>query len=253
MGCFGQLALRETFMQSEIGDVRAAAYRDYAAWKGWDGKRDTFAAAEIFKIEMGRAGISPPAKILEVGFGNGDFLRWGRGAGYDVSGIEINESFVECARNNGFKVWQGDVSMFDEAETGMFDAIVAFDVLEHLTKAEIIAHLKAFHRLLKPEGVTVFRFPNAASPFGLWAQTGDITHETVLSGTSMVQLGSLTGFAVAFAGNSARSVWAGKRRRPMSKRIAYIIRNTFEIFLGYLYVGQRIPLDVCMTVVMRRI
>ena len=233
-------------------DVREAAYSGYAKWKGWSGEHN--ANSELYKTEMKRANVFPPAKVLEVGFGNGDFLSWAQAAGYEICGVEINEEFVTSAMARNFKVWLGDISLIDFGSSSPFDVIVVFDVLEHLTKGEILKTLRTFHNLLKPGGSVIARFPNAGSPFGVWAQFGDITHETPLSGARMIQLGAMTGFEVIYAGNAARSYKGGNRKGfSIAKRFAYFVRDCCEIFFGYLYIGKRVPFDICMTVILRHI
>lgn len=239
-------------MNNENQDINDIAYSAYASWKHWQGEHDLAIMGERYAQELQRAGLPPASRILEVGFGNGDFLSWARQAGYRITGIEINPAFVASARLQGFDVQQGDIASLN-FETQKFDAIVALDVLEHLTKPEILEHLRTYNNLLAPDGVVIARFPNAASPFGIWAQVGDITHQTGLTSDTMVQFGLLSGFTMIYGGNAARSYRGGKRKGlAIIKRLTYMIRDLMEIFFGYLYFGQRVPLDMNMTVIMKR-
>lgn len=238
---------------NDEADINETAYAAYADWKQWQGEHDLSVMNEMYGQDIQRGGIKPGAEILEVGFGNGDFLAWARRAGFKVVGIEINPTFVASAAAQNFDVRCGAVTDNDfEGKT--FDAVVAWDVLEHLTKTDILQHLRAYQRLLKSGGVVVARFPNAASPFGIWAQAGDITHQTGLTGDAMLQLAMLAGFEIVYSGNAARSLRGGKRKgMAVVKWLVYRIRDFIEIFFGLLYFGKRVPLDMNMTVAMKRI
>ena len=77
-----------------------------------------------------------------------------------------------------------------------FDAVVAFDVLEHLHVSEIQSFLLDANALLKPGGVVLARVPSGDSPFGRAVFHGDLTHLTALGSSAVAQLASKTGFLV---------------------------------------------------------
>ena len=70
-------------------------YSGYAATKGWTG-----APAPGFDADMDslaeQIGMHSGA-VLEIGFGNGDFLNWAKSRGYSVAGFEIQPSLVAQA------------------------------------------------------------------------------------------------------------------------------------------------------------
>lgn len=113
---------------------------------------------------------------LEIGFGNGKFLRYCTESGWSITGTEINPLLVEIAQENGFNVLCS--SDLAELNSNQFDLVVAFDVLEHIPQDVIIFFLTQIKRVLKQDGVCLLRFPNGDSPFGLANQNGDITHIT---------------------------------------------------------------------------
>ena len=114
-------------------------YSGYEEWKGWteDGILPEIphpTNQDYFTRELERAKIPPRSKILEIGFGNGEFLQWAELSGYHVSGIEINEKLYQMGKERGFRVFLGTVADDLEKLESDFDAVVAFDVLEHLPK-----------------------------------------------------------------------------------------------------------------------
>jgi len=133
--------------------------------------------------------------VLEIGFGNGSFLAWAKAQGADVVGTEIDAPMIERARAKGFDAQPA--SLVALAAVGQrFDLVVAFDVFEHWDKAELVENLKQIAALLRPGGLVLARFPNGQSPFGRVHQYGDLTHQTVLSASSVAQLARLTGFTL---------------------------------------------------------
>jgi 2-polyprenyl-3-methyl-5-hydroxy-6-metoxy-1,4-benzoquinol methylase len=234
-------------------DLRNAVYTRYSRWKGWTGcpRLDHF--SEQFRQELERGEIRRSSKILEVGFGDGAFLEWAKQEGHSVYGVEVTRELYENARSRGCKVYLGPLIEIYRDLPAPFDAVVAFDLLEHLTKQEILEHLDVFCKILRPDGRVIASFPNGASPFGRIDQHGDLTHMTTLSAELIEQFADIAGFELSKACNSARSYSGGQRKRIfLLKAIAYFLRNVIEILIGYIYFGKRYPLDPNLTVVLRR-
>ncbi|MFQ5944273.1 MAG: class I SAM-dependent methyltransferase [Anaerolineales bacterium] len=83
--------------------------------------------------------------LLEIGFGNGDFLR-AAAQHYDVRGIDISEYAVSKIDDSlASKVCRFDVES-DRPLPGHNDVIVAFNVFEHLEQPERVIR-KAFEGL----------------------------------------------------------------------------------------------------------
>lgn len=207
---------------------------------------------EEFEIEVARAGIAADARVLELGYGHAHFLDWAKNRGCTVVGTEINPAHHAAGEKAGHDVLFGTLEDVEFPSDTAFDAVVAFDVFEHLTIAELKTTLQRLHGLLAPGGVVLARFPNGGSPFGLAFMAGDITHRTALSGSAMEQLGELTGFSVALCTNAARTV--SGRRAKWLKRLAFKICDLIEIAVGLLYFrGRRMPLDADLICVLRRL
>jgi 2-polyprenyl-3-methyl-5-hydroxy-6-metoxy-1,4-benzoquinol methylase len=104
--------------------------------------------------------FSPDGKLLDVGCGNGRFLRSMRTLGWQVQGVEFNGKSVEFCRNTGLDVHGGDlVSARFPAES--FDVITVRHVIEHIpTPQEFMTELA---RILKPGGCLVIETPNFSS------------------------------------------------------------------------------------------
>jgi len=103
-------------------------------------------------------------RILDVGCGDGNFSVLLKEAckAKEVYGIEISEKGAKLARKNGVKCYQLDVDEEDfPFEDNYFDAVTAFDIIEHLFDPDHF--LEEVYRVLKPKGVFVMSTMNLAS------------------------------------------------------------------------------------------
>lgn len=207
---------------------------------------------EEFEIEMSRAAIAADARVLELGYGHAHFMDWMKKRGGTIVGTEINPAHHAAAEAAGHDVHFGTLDEVDFPPDTVFDAVVAFDVFEHLTISELQVTLTRLHGLIAPGGIVFARFPNGGSPFGLAFMAGDITHKTALNASAMEQLGELTGFSVELCTNAARTV--SGRKAKWLKRIAFKICDLIEVAVGLLYFrGRRMPLDPDLVCVLRRL
>lgn len=223
-------------------------YDDYVKWKSWgDVNTDDI---EKYRIEFDRADVINNCTVLEVGFGEGHFLDWAKNVGHEVFGVEISNELCDAAKKRGHTVFCGDIDVVEDIK---FDCIVAFDLVEHLTKVENYNLFLKFNSLLKKDGVIILKFPNGASPFGRLNQYGDLTHRTILTKDSISQFCASTGLTVAKDFNAARSLHYGNRKNIyVFKKMAYFIRDALEIVIGYLYYSKRVPLDPNITVILKK-
>lgn len=134
--------------------------------------------------------------MLDIGCGQGNLVRALRGDGYDATGIDVSPEQVAIARACGIsQVRQGDYRNALLKAGGRYAAITATDVLEHLTKAEVLDTFDLVHGALSPGGAFIARVPNAVSPFGGYIRYGDFTHESWFTARSIHQLAMAAGFA----------------------------------------------------------
>jgi 2-polyprenyl-3-methyl-5-hydroxy-6-metoxy-1,4-benzoquinol methylase len=198
-------------------------YANYDDWKGWSAP---FMCSEdqsrYFTAELKGRPLAD-LDVLEIGFGNGEFLGWARGQGARICGSEITPGAIEAAQKVGIALIPGDFETDPALAANSLDLIAAFDVFEHLDVPQIIAKLTACDKLLRPGGWLVLRYPNGQSPFGLAAQHGDATHVTALSRVKIEQYMRGTGFETLAYGGVARP-----RALTLSKRVVRGIRHALR-------------------------
>jgi SAM-dependent methyltransferase len=221
--------------------TRQALYADYVAHKDWTHPpQETAYTEEMFE----RSGLSPGARILELGFGQGALLDWAQDRGYETHGLEIIPELVERATVR-HAVRLGTIFDLDAAKAS-FDGVFAVDVFEHIPLPELRKTLRLIAEILRPGGICVARFPNGSSPFWGPHMFSDATHTTFLTEGTIRQL---------IVGSSLEVIGAFNPRPRgvhLRQRLAYVGRDIVETIIGYLYFGHRFAMDPNVIVVLRR-
>jgi 2-polyprenyl-3-methyl-5-hydroxy-6-metoxy-1,4-benzoquinol methylase len=161
------------------------AIRDYA-----------FSDAKLIPVLAPWVGHLPrTARCLDLGCGHGNILHALRTLGFaELEGVDLSGEQVEFARKMFPQVeCMGLMEKLRASEPGRYQLITLFDVIEHLTKAEILELLQALVPRLAHNGVLVVHCPNGDSPFVGSVRDGDFTHETILTAQSARNLCRLFG------------------------------------------------------------
>jgi len=133
--------------------------------------------------------------VIDIGCGQGGLVGVLLADGYDAHGVDISPEQVQIARAAGLvQVCQGDYREALAEYPAGFAAVTATDLLEHLTKDEVLATFDQVLVALAPGGVFIARVPNAVSPMGGHIRYGDFTHESSYTERSIRQLVAATGF-----------------------------------------------------------
>ena len=103
--------------------------------------------------------------VLEIGFGNGEFLAFARERDALVYGTEIRDAARVLAKQNNVILLSPNLADNVSIYAGSFDLIVALDVMEHLTLEENSALLSAVAQLMRPGGVCSALSKWAKSPW----------------------------------------------------------------------------------------
>ncbi|MBD3727085.1 MAG: class I SAM-dependent methyltransferase [Moraxella osloensis] len=105
----------------------------------------------------------PPAeggRLLDVGFGNGGFLKLATEMGWQAEGIDFDPKAVALAKARGLNVRCASAAGLS-AQNEQFDIITLSHVIEHVH--DPISLLKDSYRLLKPSGFLWIETPNIES------------------------------------------------------------------------------------------
>lgn len=171
----------------------------YLTWKAWSDRgfgQYSDEQALYYDLELRRSGLHNLCglRIGEFGYGIGDFAGWVNDRGGDWLGLEIIPELLKRAASAGYAIVCPPATFSGAAGPEKLDAIVAFDVLEHLEVQEIRDFLTDARIALKPAGLLLARLPCGDSPFVGAIYYGDLTHRTLLGSSAVAQLALETGF-----------------------------------------------------------
>ncbi|HUL31983.1 MAG TPA: class I SAM-dependent methyltransferase [Thermodesulfobacteriota bacterium] len=97
-------------------------------------------------------------RLLDVGTGFGFFPAEMKKRGWEVAGIEISQKAIDYARDVlGLTISPGPLEKAAFPDND-FNAVTAFYVIEHLSHP--MAFLRECHRILKPGGLLLLRYPH---------------------------------------------------------------------------------------------
>lgn len=230
-----------------MSDFRDAFYADYLEFKtDWLGEPSPGFASYFGKIPL-LADLPKGSRVLEIGFGDGQLLRWCKTMGHHVTGVEIVPALVARARQMGIDCLPGPLNA-STLGNQKFDVIVAFDVLEHMSFEEIAAFFENSKNNLTPGGRYLLRFPNGASPFGYAYQASDITHKSILSLGIMKQFAKRTGLTVV--GTLQPRPYPRRIKDKVQRWLGYFLQDVIEWVLTRAYYGGKAHLEPNLLVVM---
>lgn len=138
------------------------------------------------------------APVLDLGCGDGKLLAFLATSGFrEVVGVDRSEVQVERSRRRAptAEVSLGDVADVLRRRPGQFGAIFCIDVLEHLTRDELLETLRLIGAALRPGGCLIAQVPNADSPFHGAIRYGDLTHELAFTPEVLRHVFAATGFS----------------------------------------------------------
>lgn len=227
--------------------VRGTAYgRAYLEWKNWSpenfGVLSTRENADFAALlRKGKVNIPQEARVLEIGFGNGTFLTFGRRRGWRMHGTEVNPGLLACAAERGFEAT--DAGTLELFPSQAFQMVAAFDVIEHIPLEELPGFFGEVRRVLKPSGYFVARFPNGDSPFGRHIQNGDVTHKTAIGSVRARYLAARAGMEVVFLDCEVQALLAGRTHTP-HRLFAVPVKKLMNAFFNLIF-SPRDPLPFC--------
>ncbi|MDJ0753738.1 MAG: methyltransferase domain-containing protein [Ardenticatenaceae bacterium] len=135
--------------------------------------------------------LKPGQKVLEVGCSTGEFLYALREKGFEVEGVEPNQTAAAIAQQHYKLVVHNQYFEDCQFEKGAFDAIVMWNVWEHLDDPR--QGLRQISSIVKDGGTFIMNVPNPdaieAKIFGrFWAGWDIPRHLNIFSAQHLVQL-----------------------------------------------------------------
>ena len=136
------------------------------------------------------------ANILVISCGYGYFVHLLKTVGYtSVSGIDSDPEKVRIATKKGLNCTVGNAFAFLENRSGSYDAVIAEQEINHLTKEEILIFLELCRKSLAEGGTLLVHSLNGANPItGSEALAQNFDHYNTFTEYSLRQVLEHTGF-----------------------------------------------------------
>jgi len=136
------------------------------------------------------------ANILVISCGYGYFVHLLKNVGYtSVSGIDSDQEKVRIATEKGLNCRVENAFAFLENPPGSYDAIIAEQEINHLTKEEILIFLALCRKSLVKGGTLLVHSLNGANPItGSEALAQNFDHYNTFTEYSLRQILEHTGF-----------------------------------------------------------
>lgn len=172
------------------------------------------------------------ASIAELACGHGSFLAWLKEREYcDITGVDFSTEQIQLARQTGVATCEMDFKQWlRERSAASCGAIVAIDMIEHISKDEFMELLQGANRVLAPGGRLILRFPNGDSPLVGRNLFNDITHVWTYTTNCLETLGRMHGFAgFQFEDESAAAIRDGRWLKvPLCKLSTFLLDLLFR-------------------------
>lgn len=217
---------------------------------GWLSRKESmyWAVADALK------GLPKGAKVLEIGSGLGYTTHALTEAGFDAHGVDLSgEAVSHAVRRYGERYRQGDATELAKQEQGRYDAVIATELIEHLT--DPVAFVAAIKPLVRAGGRVVLTTPDKDIylPGTLWQSDLPPIHLWWFGEKSMRALADKVGMQMTlldFTGyhavkpDKARVIWPDGEvlRQPSLHQDGSPIERADEDGLQRYFPGQRIGL-----------
>jgi 2-polyprenyl-3-methyl-5-hydroxy-6-metoxy-1,4-benzoquinol methylase len=161
--------------------------------------------------------VRPPAKILDIGCGNGDFLCTAQEAGYEGFGIDISQAAVTLCKQRGLQAEVMEFANLDiwEGHCDRFDLITMWDVIEHVPDPHTLVR-QAVQRL-KPGGYLLIKTPRVSALTFQFVKAFPWLAGTLLSAPDHIQFFNRHAFSSLLHSHGLEQIdWL--KDRPMRSR-----------------------------------
>lgn len=174
------------------------------------------------------------APMLDVGCGNGTFLRFLELSGYKaIEGIEISTGQAMDARQHvRCPVHTVDAERWLASHQSYYARIFLNDVLEHIAREEVVPFLHTLAAGLASGGALVISVTQAAGISNIYSRYNDFTHHFLFTESSLEQVLSITGFSqVRFLSQRLPWKWTPRHLAYRLMRMLYVqlMRLAFTI------------------------
>lgn len=137
------------------------------------------------------------SNILDIGPGKGEMLMTLSSLGFtNMEAIDISQSVVDYVENLNFKCTiSTNTVAFLQNKKEYYSLVTMCDVVEHISKDEILNMITTIYSSLKKDGILIVQMPNMQSIVAPIFMYDDFTHEAGYTERSLIQMLKMCGFS----------------------------------------------------------
>ncbi|MBN2532435.1 MAG: class I SAM-dependent methyltransferase [Spirochaetales bacterium] len=221
-------------------DYRSRCYDAFVSTKWQDSHKSTKKAYDFYSLILKKRmkHILPDSRgirIIDLACGAGHFLYFLQHEGYkDTQGIDLSDEMLKLSSKMGIKnLKKADIFKFLPDNKNQFDLIIANDIIEHLTKDEVILLLDLIYQSLKPGGMVLISTINAMSLFGYGTIQNEFTHVTGFTPMSLTQVLKICHFS------NIKTMGEGPVEQDMRSKIRSVLWKMIKLFLRFFITIER--------------
>jgi 2-polyprenyl-3-methyl-5-hydroxy-6-metoxy-1,4-benzoquinol methylase len=182
-------------------------------------------------------------KLLDVGCGNGWFIRKMKELGWDVTGVDFDAKAVDFCKSQGLSVSLGSLET-QNYPNNYFDVITINHVIEHLYNPLDV--IRECHRILKKGGSLIIETPNSLSWLHMyiykqnWFSLDPPRHIMIYNPCNLKEMVSMAGFSdISSLSTTRNESWVSIGSRSI-KNSGYFSIGTKKQSKVYHLIGRMI-------------
>ncbi len=157
---YAHVGSKKSFRNKIKWSLKRQCYRNAMSGKASSNHASTHAQCSRLGKFLAEPPLTGKRRLLDVGCGAGEYIRFAKSRGWQASGIEIDAKAVDSGIKAGLDIVQGSAESLP-VESDSFDVVRMWHVLEHAYSP--MAVLAEVNRVLRPRGFFLLSVPNFAS------------------------------------------------------------------------------------------
>ena len=140
---------------------RAEDYSDNHWYTADNLKRGIKKVTDVLRVIKKEKLLRKAMYVLDLGCGNGKYdLEIEKTIGVNILGVDVSRNALKKAKEKGIQTKYVDVERKLPFKSGTFDAVLCFEVIEHVFDTDLLAN--EITRVLKKKGLLILTTPNLA-------------------------------------------------------------------------------------------
>lgn len=162
-------------MDTERQMLTDVAFRDERLYRAQQATYHDTSGADAREVLWATVQSRTPARLLEIGSGEGELTERAKHAGWAVLAVDRSARMVELTAARGVPASRQDARRLAVADASV-DCVVGAWVLHYLDPADVDRAVAEMHRVLRPDGLLVLATQSERHMEELWDRLPDVSY-----------------------------------------------------------------------------